>query len=153
MIRAHRRQFEAICRHRNQDLAAAMAAVVSQDGDLWTIDETHPAYPKRPQQVIVGPKGPGTELKKLLGRIGITASPTCGCNAKARAMDARGCDWCEEHIDTVVGWLREEAGKRRLPFLDAVGKLLVRRAISNARKEEARAKAAKEGEAQGPAVR
>lgn len=93
--------------------------------------------------------GPGTQLKKLLGRIGIKATPNCACNAKARAMDAHGCDWCEANIDTVVGWLREEAGKRRLPWLDAVGKVLVRRAISNARKEMARAEAAKEGEATG----
>lgn len=25
-----------------------MACVVSQDGDIWTVDETHPAYPRRP---------------------------------------------------------------------------------------------------------
>ena len=80
-------------------------------------------------------RGPGTELKKLLSTVGITATPNCSCNARAADMDARGCDWCEENIDTVVGWLREEATKRGLPFLDAAGRLLVRRAISNARKQ------------------
>ncbi len=49
-------------------------------------------------------------------------------------MDARGCEWCEANIDTIVGWLREEAEKRGLPFLDVVGRLLVRRAIRNARR-------------------
>jgi hypothetical protein len=49
-------------------------------------------------------------------------------------MDAFGCDWCEAHIDTIVGWLREEAGKRKLPFLDAAGRLLVKRAIYLARR-------------------
>jgi len=78
--------------------------------------------------------GPGTELKKLLKLVGITASPTCSCNAKARAMDAGGCEWCEENLDTIVGWLREEAVKRKLPFVDLAGRLLVRRAIRNARK-------------------
>jgi hypothetical protein len=78
--------------------------------------------------------GPGTELKKLLATIGITASPACSCNARAAEMDRKGCDWCEENIDTIVGWLREEATKRRLPFLDAAGRLLVKRAIRNARK-------------------
>jgi hypothetical protein len=78
--------------------------------------------------------GPGTELKKLLKTIGITATPNCSCNARARTMDANGCDWCEDNIDTIVGWLREEAAKRGLPFLDAAGRLLVRRAIRNARK-------------------
>jgi hypothetical protein len=49
-------------------------------------------------------------------------------------MDARGPDWCEANIDTIVGWLREEAGKRGLPFIDMAGRMLVRRAIKNARK-------------------
>ena len=49
-------------------------------------------------------------------------------------MDAKGCDWCEANIDTIVGWLREEAEKRGLPFLDVVGRLLVRRAIRSARR-------------------
>jgi hypothetical protein len=40
----------------------------------------------------------------------------------------------EDHQITIVGWLREEATKRGLPFLDAAGRLLVRRAIKNARK-------------------
>jgi hypothetical protein len=49
-------------------------------------------------------------------------------------MDAKGCEWCEANIDTIVGWLREEAEKRGLPFLDVVGRLLVRRSIRNARR-------------------
>jgi len=80
--------------------------------------------------------GPGTELKKLLKLIRITATPDCSCHARARTMDERGCDWCEEHIDEIVGWLREEAGRRKLPFVDAAGRMLVRRAIRNARKAE-----------------
>ena len=99
--------------------------------------------------------GPGAELKKLLKRIGIEATPDCSCNARARKMDemeAREPGWCEAHIDEIVGWLREEAAKRRLPFLDAAGRVLVRRAISNARKAEAR-RAQEAAEAEGkPAV-
>jgi hypothetical protein len=83
------------------------------------------------------PRGPGTELKKLLATVGITATPNCSCNARAAEMDARGCDWCEANLDTIVGWLREEATKRGLPFLDAAGRLLVRRAIRNARRAAA----------------
>jgi hypothetical protein len=81
--------------------------------------------------------GPGAELKKLLKRIGIVATPNCSCNARAKRMDieeAREPGWCEAHLDEIVGWLREEATKRKLPFLDVAGRVLVRRAISNARK-------------------
>lgn len=55
-------------------------------------------------------------------------------------MNIRGCDWCEANIDTIVLWLREEAASRGLPFLDAAGKMLVRRAIRNARTEASRAR-------------
>jgi len=78
--------------------------------------------------------GPGTELKALLARIGITASPDCSCNARAAEMDRQGVEWCEANLDTIVGWLREQAEARGLPFLDLAGRLLVRRAIANARR-------------------
>jgi hypothetical protein len=42
--------------------------------------------------------------------------------------------------------MREEAKARGLPFLDAAGRVLVRRAISNARKEAARAPQASNAE-------
>lgn len=80
--------------------------------------------------------GPGTELKKLLAKIGIVATPTCRCNSRAAVMDEnerKTPGWCEENIDTIVGWLREEAANRGLPFLDAAGRVLVRRAIRNAK--------------------
>lgn len=78
--------------------------------------------------------GPGTELKKLLKRLGITASPTCSCNRRAADMDARGVEWCEQNIETIVGWLREEAGKRGLPFVDIAGTALVKLAIRKAKR-------------------
>ena len=81
--------------------------------------------------------GPGSQLKKFLSRIGITATPTCSCNAKARHMDAMGVDWCEQNIDLLVSWLREESQKRGLPFIDLAGRLLVKRAISASRKAHA----------------
>jgi hypothetical protein len=78
--------------------------------------------------------GVGTELKKLLALAGIVAAPDCSCNARAAEMDRQGVEWCEANIDTIVGWLREQAAARGLPFLDVAGRLLVRRAIRNAKK-------------------
>jgi predicted Fe-S protein YdhL (DUF1289 family) len=76
----------------------------------------------------------GTALSSILSRLGITYTPDCPCRSHVAMMDAWGCDECERRIDEIVGWLREEAGKRGLPFLDAVGRMVVRRAIKNARK-------------------
>jgi hypothetical protein len=50
-------------------------------------------------------------------------------------MNAWGADESEKRIDEIVGWLREEATKRKLPFIDAAGRLLVRRAIANAKRK------------------
>jgi hypothetical protein len=80
--------------------------------------------------------GPGTELSRLLKRFGIEPTPTCACRAKAQQMDQWGPDECSkpERIDEVVKVMREEAAARGLPFLDIAGRLLVRRAIANARR-------------------
>ena len=131
-----------------------MPCVVSQNGDEWTIDVDHPAYPRHPRPGFVPPKveptpaphGPGTELSKLLKRFGIEPTPTCACRAKAAEMDAWGCDECSKpgRIEEVVAVMRDEAAARGLPFVDIAARLLVKRAIHNARKEEAR-RAAEQG--------
>lgn len=68
-------------------------------------------------------------------------------------MDDWGCDECSkpERIEEVLAVMRDEAKARGLPFLDIAGRVLVRRAISNARrKEQARAQAS--AQAEGPAT-
>jgi hypothetical protein len=116
-----------------------LPCVVSQDGDEWTIDtesEFYPRVSRLPEPAPTPASGPGTELSKLLKRFGIEPTPTCQCRAKAAQMDAWGCDECSkpERIDEVVAVMREEATARGLPFLDVAGRLLVRRAIANARR-------------------
>ena len=81
--------------------------------------------------------GPGTELKSLLAKFGIHSQANCSCNKRALEMDQKGNDWVEENVDTVVDWLKEEARKRRLPFLKTAGKVLVRKAVANSRKKQA----------------
>ncbi len=81
-------------------------------------------------------EGPGTELKKLLARIGIKPSPKCSCNAKAEHMNREGCDWCLKNIETIIGWLEAEhkAQKVNIPFIGSAAYLLIRVAIRRARK-------------------
>jgi hypothetical protein len=140
MITTHRSNLEARCTERGYTLDEVMPCVVSQDGDEWTIDTESEFYPRvsRLQESPTFPlsHGPGTELKKLLAGwpLYITASPDCSCNARAAEMDRHGVEWCETNIDTIVEWLREQATARGLPFLDVAGRLLVRRAIANARR-------------------
>jgi hypothetical protein len=137
MISCHRSNLESRCHERGYSLDEVMPCVVAQDGDEWTIDTGHPAYPRTsrlPEPVAPPTHGPGTELKKLLAKVGIVSSPDCSCNARAAEMDRQGVEWCEANLDTIVGWLREQAEARGLPFLDIAGRVLVRRAINNARR-------------------
>ena len=153
MIACQLKHLSARCVQRGYTLDEVRACIVSEDGDRITVDETHSSYPREPKPGFVPPQskaatppapthGPGVELKKLLKRIGIVATPNCKCNARVKhidAMEKQEPGWCERNIDTVVGYLREAAADRGLPFLDLPARLLVRRAISNARKEQARA--------------
>jgi hypothetical protein len=142
MITCDRSHLEARCRERGYTLDEVLPCVVAQDGDEWTIDVESEFYPRvsRISQPAGPPAhGPGTELSKLLKRFGIEPTPTCSCRAKAAEMDAWGPDECEhpERIAEVVAVMRAEAEARGLPFIDAAGRLLVRRAIHNARKASA----------------
>lgn len=143
LIRCHRAHLEARCAERGYSLEEVMPCVVKKVGDEWTVDVASEFYPRSPavgyeffSAPIAPVRGPGTELSKLLKRFGIEPTPTCQCRAKAAQMDAWGADECEkpERIDEVVAVMRAEAAARGLPFLDAAGRLLVKRAIKNARK-------------------
>lgn len=103
-----------------------------------------PAFQRSPDGVMIArptptlrpslpTQGVGTELKKLLAKIGIRSTPNCQCNSRAAEMDRRGPDWCEENMEVILGWLKQESDRRKLPFVAAAAKLLVRRAIKKAR--------------------
>ena len=125
---------ELRCKERNWPFEYAKQCVLWVDGSIASIDTDHPAYPV--------PHGPGTELKALLAGwpFRIVATADCKCTSRAAYMDSKGCDWCEspEGMAEIMGFLREAAAERGLPFLDAAASLLVKRAISNARKAEAK---------------
>jgi hypothetical protein len=128
VIACRREHLIARCKERGVSQEAAWRCVVSESGDSLLVDVSHPAYPSQ--------RGPGTELKRLLASFGITSLPGCSCNRRAAHMDRMGCEWCEANESRVVGWLREEAARRGLPFIDAAGRVLVRRAIAKARQAE-----------------
>ena len=81
--------------------------------------------------------GPGTHLASILGRLGLSERPGCRCKSFAAQMDRYGVDGCTDRIMEIVGWLRAEAENRGLPFVDFVGRMLVNRAIANARRSAA----------------
>jgi hypothetical protein len=132
MITCDKRFLFARAAERGYKISEVMPCVVSQDGDMWTIDERHPAYCRprvKPAPPPAPPAGAGTAMKGLLRMVGITASPTCKCNGRAREMDRRGIQWCRDNVDLISSWLAEEAAKRKLPYSELAGKTLISLAI------------------------
>lgn len=86
-----------------------------------------------PKTLEENPNGPGTILSNMISSLGIKSSPTCSCKQHALEMNEKGIEWCEKNIDTIVGWLKEESSKRKIPFIESLAVLIVKRAIKQSR--------------------
>jgi len=123
--------------------AAPPGAPVITARDAGTDRDAFPVRAPRPRITrpvpgarFVKPGGPGTELKRFLLEAGLFGASGCQCNARARVMDEKGPDWCEQNMEVILGWLKEEASRVALPFVAPVVRLVVQKAIDAARKKE-----------------
>jgi hypothetical protein len=87
-----------------------------------------------PKTLESEPNGPGSILSGMISALGIRANPNCSCKKHALKMNEEGPDWCEQNIDTIVGWLKEESEKRKIPFVETIARLMIKRAISKSRR-------------------
>ena len=104
------------------------------------VDETTMEMPKETYLAIAEKYslgGPGSELKKLLKLIGITATPGCKCNQRAKYMDKMGPQWCRENIEQILDWLQEESSNRGMLFVRSAARMMVKRAITTAERNNA----------------
>lgn len=86
------------------------------------------------------PRGPGTELAKMLHKLGIPECTTCHKHAKE--MNKRGHTWCSENEELILQWLEEGAKRNKVVFIKTAARWFLRKAIRRARKkEEAQARA------------
>ena len=102
MIRCHRKQLEARCKQRGYTLDEVMPCVVEQDGDRWTIDVDHPAYPRAKPPDNWQPIMVGDLVEKALTTIGITRERVeqltrtegkpgeCGCAGRKKWLNEKG---------------------------------------------------------------
>lgn len=150
MIRryTHERAAAAASRQPPGYLQELMSHALTVDDEGLTIDSESPAYQamvakyadgsvvaKRDKKACTG-VCPGSELKKLLARVGIQPKPGCACNARAAEMDAKGPDWCETNRATILEWLRLEAKTRPLVgvlYNEPLANLILSEAIKRAR--------------------
>lgn len=99
MITAKFADFVIRCQERKYDLDSASACIVSRDGDMITVDETHPAYP-HPR------KGLGDHVADGLAAVGITKERVskvlgrdCGCKKRQELLNKIG----QKVVDYVRG--------------------------------------------------
>lgn len=140
MIAIDRKSLDAACAAEGVEKWLCDSCIIADHGEFVYADENHPSAPAaiklRAAKKNAG--GPGAELHSLLRRLGLTSSGDCKCDKRAAHMDAMEASqpgWCESNIDEIVGWLRESAADRGLPFADIAARLLVRRAIANAKRK------------------
>ncbi len=88
------------------------------------------------EPIVVVDGGVGTELKNLISKLGLKPGLNCKCGQHIREMDTKGIAWCDENVYTITQWLQEEAERARLPFTKIGARILIRRAISNAKKKQ-----------------
>lgn len=66
--------------------------------------------------------GVGTEIKRLLDRIGI---PACGgCVDAETALNRRGVQWSSDNFQHVIDWLTGQAAKHKVSFVGTAFRLL-----------------------------
>jgi hypothetical protein len=63
------------------------------------------------RSTFIPPTLPGDCLSETLSVMGVTESLGCGCNGRKAQMNAWGIDGCRQNLDTIAGWLREQAGQ------------------------------------------
>lgn len=137
IVKISLKSLSRLCIDRNVPIEQAYNACVQRDAnDMCHMDTLHPDFPKHLFSTVKGipeeelTDGPGSELKAILANtFGIAAKPGCRCNRHAKKMNELGADWCEKNIETIVGWLEEEAKKRKLPFIKIAASKVVRFAI------------------------
>jgi hypothetical protein len=89
-IACHRSHLEERCQERGYTLEQVMGCVVSQDGDVWTIDPDHKSYPRTKP-------GLGDRVEGVLKSVGITQGRVsrligrpCGCEGRKKLLNNVG---------------------------------------------------------------
>lgn len=78
--------------------------------------------------------GPGTNLKRYLSWFA-TETTSCACKDRVNIMNTWGPDICTQNVDIILDWLEQSAAERKIPFVRFIAKILVLKAIAEARND------------------
>lgn len=77
----------------------------------------------------------GLMLTELLNRIGFEYTPDCPCENYAAEMSANGPAWCQENVQAITSWMREEADRRNLLATRETDSIIVAKARAKAARD------------------
>lgn len=141
IIKMEKSAYENMCTHRKYTVEETLPCLIKADpngtikdrdgneksAEVYYLDNDHEKFPHS--------HGAGAELKKMFSLVGIKSTPTCSCNARALQMDSKGIKWCQDNKEEILGWLEEEATKRKIPFVKFGADCVVNLAIKKAMKD------------------
>lgn len=67
----------------------------------------------------------GTILKRKLSYLGFSPSSNCSCNKLAKEMDEKGPNWCTKNIEYLLEKIKENAKRKKTPFIKWIVKKLI----------------------------
>lgn len=91
-----------------------------------------PMKSKQTTELVEG--GPGTFMYGSLKLLKLVFRKECKCKDRAKIMNDRGVDWCEQNQETILEWLRKEANNQGIFFIESIAQMLIRHSIKKARK-------------------
>ena len=121
---------------RGYSLEEVRDCIVKIENNEIDVDVQHEKYPavRKKTDIFRPDTGVGAELSKLLSLLGFKVTEKCSCKQRARVMNWLGSEWCENNQKIILAWLEEEAKNRKVFYVEAAVKLLVKRAINNYKK-------------------
>ena len=74
-------------------------------------------------------KGVGNSLSEILKKINIDYDPMSVARRKIMFLNNKSSEWCYENIDLILKLMKEEAIKKRIPYVESQFLAIIRLAI------------------------
>lgn len=124
------------CMERGFSYEEVKDCIVKKENNSIDVDVEHEKYPaaRKKTDIFRPHHGVGTELSKILSLLGFKITDKCSCKQRARVMNWLGLEWCENNQKIILAWLEQEAKNRKVFYVEAAAKLLLKKAINNYKK-------------------
>ena len=79
-------------------------------------------------------KGVGNSISEILKKMNIDYGPMSIARRKLNFLNNKSSEWCHENIDIILKMMKEEADKKRIPYVRSKFLAIIRLSIIQAQK-------------------